>query len=262
MKTITKAVVPAAGLGQRLRPIANVTPKEMFPIGCRPAIEWVIAEAVASGCTDVAVVISPRKQIIKEYLTKCCPGLTNACRLTFLSQPKPLGLGHALWLAREFCEGHPFAVLLPDDLVDGPQLPLWQMTTVFENVGGVVYAITQEPADKAARYGRLKLRRVNGRVYRVEAILERTTPVRETLLSAGVGRYILPPEFFNYVAMLLDQPLKGELDDSLIFLQMLRAGEKVHGVHIEGQRYDISTLDGYIAACQLFGSEKFKCKSL
>lgn len=124
VKAITKAVVPAAGLGQRLRPITNVLPKEMFPIGAHPAIEWVMAEAVASGCREVAVVISPRKRIIKEYLTTCCPGLANICRLTFLIQPEPLGLGHALWLAREFCEGHPFAVLLPDDLVDGPQLPL------------------------------------------------------------------------------------------------------------------------------------------
>ena len=242
-------------IGGRLRPITNVLPKEMFPIGRHPAIEWVIAEAVASGYTDVAIVISPKKRIIKEYLTRCCPGLTNICRLTFLSQPEPLGLGHALWLAREFCEGHPFAVLLPDDLMDGPQLPLWQMTRVFEAAGGVVCAITQEPAENASRYGHIQLRKMNGRVYRVEAISPRITPTRETSPFVGVGRYILSPEFLNHAARLLDQPRTGELDDTVIFQQMLRAGETVHGVRIEGRRYDISTLDGYIAAWQRFGPE-------
>ena len=87
VRTILKAVVPAAGLGQRLSPITNVLPKEMFPIGRHPAIEWVIAEAVATGCTDVTVVISPRKRIIEDYLTRCCPDLANLCRLTFLIQP-------------------------------------------------------------------------------------------------------------------------------------------------------------------------------
>ena len=143
-KVTNKAVVPAGGLGQRLRPITSVLPKEMFPIGRHPAIEWIIAEAVTSGYTEVAVVISPHKRIIEEYLTTCCPGLTNLCRLTFLIQPEPRGLGHALFLTRGFCEGHPFAVLLPDVLVDGPQLPLLQMTTVFNDVGGAVIGIAEE----------------------------------------------------------------------------------------------------------------------
>lgn len=136
------------------------------------------------------------------------------------------------------------------------------MKTVFEDLGGVVCAITQEPTENATRYGGLHLRKVNGRVYRVEAVSARTTPIRETSPSVGAGRYIMSSEFLDYATRLLDQPRKGELDDTVIFQQMLRAGEKVHGVHIEGRRYDISTLDGYIAACQLFGSEKLKCKSL
>jgi len=256
VRTILKAVVPAAGLGQRLRPITNVLPKEMFPIGRHPAIEWVIGEAVNSGCTEVAVVISPRKRIIEEYLTTCCPRLTNVCRLTFLIQSEPVGLGHALCLAREFCEGHPFAVLLPDDLVDGPQLPLWQMTTAFKATGGVVHAITQEPAENASRYGRLQLRQVGGRVYRVEAILPRTTPARAPSLLAGVGRYLFSPECLDYAAMLADQPRAGEFDDGMILQYMLDIGKPVHGVHIAGRRYDISTPDGYLAAWQCFGRQR------
>ena len=260
-KAIAKAVVPAAGLGQRLRPITDVLPKEMFPIGRYPAIEWVIAEAVASGCTDIAVVISPRKRIIEAYLTTCCPDLANLCHLTFLFQPEPLGLGHALLLAREFCDGHPFAVLLPDDLVSGPQLPLRQMASVFQAMGGIVFAIAQELAENATRYGRLQLQQVSERIYRVEAISARTTPVRTKSLLVGVGRGLWSPECLDYAAVLLDQPRVGEFDDGVILQYMLEINELVHGVHITGRRYDISTSDGYIAAWQRFGKERptWKC---
>ena len=115
----------------------------MFPIGCHPAIEWVVAEAVASGCTDVAVVMNPRKQIIQDYLINFCPYLANLCRLRFLMQPEPYGLGHALLSAREFCDGNPFAVLLPDDVVESPELPLLQMLGTFHSLGGVIFAVTQ-----------------------------------------------------------------------------------------------------------------------
>jgi len=248
-----RAVVPAAGLGQRLSPITKVLPKEMFPIGHYPAIEWVIAEAVASGCTEVAVVISPGKRILEEYLTSCCPDLMERCHLTFLVQPEPLGLGHALWLARGFCQGYPFAVLLPDDLMAGQPLALQQMAPVFESTGGAVFAITRELAENAHRYGRLELQPVDDRVYQVTAILPRTTPAKAASLLVGLGRYLFSPECLDYAAMLLDQPRTGELDDSMILQHMLDIGEPVHVVHVAGRRFDISTADGYIAAWQRLG---------
>jgi len=251
-----RAVVPAAGLGQRLSPITKVLPKEMFPIGHYPAIEWVIAEAVASGCTEVAVVVSPGKRIVKDYLTTCCPDLAEHCHLAFVVQPEPLGLGHALWLAREFCQGYPFAVLLPDDLVAGQPLALQQMAPVFESTGGAVFAITRELAENAHRYGRLELQPVDERVYQVTAILPRTTPAKAASQLMGLGRYLFSPECLDYAALLLDQPRTSELDDGMIFQHMLDIDEPVHGVHITGQRYDISNPDGYIAAWQRLGREK------
>lgn len=251
-----KAVIPAAGLGQRLRPITIVVPKEMFPIGRYPAIEWVIAEAVASGCTDVAVVISPRKRIIKEYLTAYCPDLAKLCRLSFLVQPEPLGLGHALLLAREFCAGYPFALLLPDLMVDCPQLPLLQVTRAFKAVSGVVFSLVQAKAENATQYAHLHLQHVSERVYKIEAISARTTPVGSASLLVGVGRSLWSPECLDYAAMLLDQTRTGELDDGIILQHILAAGEPVHGVHVEGRGFDISTPDGYIAAWRRFGRER------
>jgi UTP--glucose-1-phosphate uridylyltransferase len=257
---IAKAVIPAGGLGRRLSPITNLLPKEMFPIGYHPAIEWVIAEAVASGCTDVAVVINPRKRIIQDYLTNFCPDLSNLCRLIFLMQPEPSGLGHALLLAREFCDGNPFAVLLPDDLIESPELPLLQMLGAFHSLGGVIFALNQETAEKAGRYGRLQLCHRSEQVYRVEAILDRSTLRGSTPALAGVGRYLCSPEFLDYAARLWEQPRKGEFDDALILQHMLVMGEPVHAMHIQGQRYDISTTDGYIAAWERFGSERPKIR--
>jgi UTP--glucose-1-phosphate uridylyltransferase len=260
IKIPDKAIIPAAGLGQRLSPITNLLPKEMFPVGRHPAIEWVISEAVASGCTDIMVVINPRKQIIQDYLINFCPYLANLCCLRFVVQPEPFGLGHAILSAREFCGANPFAVLLPDDLVEGPELPLPQMLDTFHSRGGVIFAVTQEPAESAGRYGRLQLRQLSEQVYEVEAILERSSLGGSTPHLAGVGRYLFSPEFLDYATTLWDQPRNGEFDDGVILQYMLAMGEPVHAVHIRGQRYDISTPSGYIAAWQRFGRERPKVR--
>jgi UTP--glucose-1-phosphate uridylyltransferase len=253
---IAKAIIPAAGLGQRLRPITHVVPKELFPVGRHPAIEWISAEAVASGCVDIAVVINPGKQIIEEYLTTHCPDLTSKARFTFLVQPEPIGLGHALSLARNFCAGQPCAVLLPDDLIEAPRLPLRQMASVFEEKGGAVFAITQEPAANANRCGQLRLRQVGERVFKVEAILPRTASMGTGSVLLGIGRYLLSPSVLNYAATLSDELRTSELDDSAVFQYMLDIGEPVYAVHIEGTRFDISTADGYIAAWESFNGKK------
>lgn len=256
LRAPAKAVIPAAGLGRRLRPITDVLPKEMFPVGRHPAIEWVIAEAVVSGCTDLAVVISPRKQIIEEYLMTCCPDLMKVAHVSFLIQPEPLGLGHALLLAGDFCEGQAFAVLLPDNLVDGARAPLLEMRVVFEAKGGVVFALTQESVGSASPHGRFELRHEAERVYEVEAILARTTPVSATPRLVGVGRYLFSPECLDYAALLFNRRRAGEFDDGVILQHMLDAGEPVHGVHIEGRGYDISAPEGYTAAWRRFGRRR------
>jgi UTP--glucose-1-phosphate uridylyltransferase len=256
LKAITKAIIPAAGFGRRLSPITSVLPKEMFPIGCHPAIEWVIVEAVASGCTDLAIVISPRKRMIAEYLTSSCAELANLCRVSFLVQPKPLGLAHALLLAREFCAGEPFAVLLPDLLIEGPELALVEMIPVLRAKGGAVFALAEESTEKAKRDGGFQLQEVSERIYRVEAIFARPTFVKALSVLVGVGRYLFSPECLDYTATLMDQTRTGEFDDGVILQHMLGIGEAVHAVNIAGRRHDISTPDGYIAAWERFGMER------
>ncbi len=250
-----KAIIPAAGLGTRLRPITGVIPKELFPVGRYPAIEWVLAEAVASGCTELAVVTRARKRILEEYLTPRISVLPEGCTVSFLDQPEPLGLGHALLLARDFCGRDPFAVLLPDDLCDARTPPLVQMGAAFQALGGVVFAVVEEPRDHAGRYGRLSLQPVDGPVFRVEAVGEREPAEGPGSILVGMGRYLLAPPCLDYAAELLDGQRDGELDDGVILRHMIRLGEPVHCVWIEGSRYDVSTPDGYIEAWRRFGGE-------
>jgi UTP--glucose-1-phosphate uridylyltransferase len=224
----------------------------MFPVGLHPAIEWVSAEAVNSGCADIAVVIRPGKRLIEYYLTTYCPVLTSKVRLTFLIQHEPLGLGHALALAHGFCVGQPCAVLLPDDLIQSDELPLVQMASPFEQLGGTVMGVTKESAVNAGRYGRLQLRQVSQRVFKVEGILPRTASLTAEPVLLGVGRYLLSPAVLHYAAILREQSPTGALDDTAIFQHMLNIGEPVHAVCLEGRRYDISTPDGYMAAWKCF----------
>lgn len=261
-KYIDKAVIPAAGLGKRLKPITGAVPKEMFPIGRYPAIEWVIDEAIASGCTDITVIISPCKKVIQDYLLMSCPELKKACRLRFLIQEEPRGLGHALLMANDFIKSDPFAVLLPDDLVHCPQLPLLQLYCEVEEKQGAVFALTKEPADIAMRFGRLKLKRTNQRVFRVTDISQWTTSVNKASYLCGVGRYIFFPESLANSRMIVEKAKSAEIDDTHILLNLIETGGPVHGVLIEGHRCDISTSDGYMSAWRLFNHEIPKCRYL
>ena len=250
-----KAIIPAAGLGERLHPVTQVLPKEMFPVGRHPAIEWVIAEAVAGGCRQIAVVISPCKQIIREYLTTYGSFSPAFCELTFIIQSEPLGLGHALLLAREFADGQPVAVLLPDELTDGTQLPILQLDQAFTTRGGAVFALgsTKSAADPIWSQ-RWHLRKVDSRTYRVQPSRTAVSSEKRPDQFAGMGRYILSPECLDDAAILFNERPHAGLDDGMIFEFMCTAGKPVHGYVFEGRRFDISTVAGYIDAWQTLGN--------
>jgi len=251
---IAKAVIPAAGIGRRLMPITSAVPKEMFPVGRYPAIEWVIAEAAASGYRDIAVVVNPRKRILREYLTRNCRSLLKQCRLTFIDQAEPMGLGHALLLARKFIAGQPFAVLLPDELATGLRLPLAQMHHVFAAAGGAVFGLASASPEAALRWSeRWHSERAGDRIYRVRPVRGDDPKDSRADKFAGLGRYLLSPRFLDYAAFLFNEAQGRELDDGMIFEFMHAKGRPVSGVFLEGQRFDISTTDGFVAAWQHFG---------
>ena len=250
-----KAIIPAAGLGERLHPVTKILPKEMFPVGRHPAIEWVIAEAVAGGCRDIAVVISPRKPVVREYLTQYCSIAASRCKLTFITQSEPLGLGHALLLAKGFADGQPVAVLLPDELTAGPRLPILQMNEAFTALGGAVFALGRaEPAANPGWSQRWHLMKVDSRIYKVQPSRADASMEKRPNQFVGVGRYILSPECLDDAATLFNERPHEGLDDGMIFEFMAAAGKPVHGYAFEGRHFDISTVAGYTEAWQTLGN--------
>jgi len=253
-KTICKAVIPAAGLGKRLFPITKVLPKEMYPIGNYPAIEWVVAEAIASGCKEVAVIIGPQKSMIEDYLTAYCPALSRSCQMSFIIQPEPLGFAHALILAKDFAAGQPVAVLLPDDLCAYERPPILQMRDIFEGYVSAVFSMVEDRV--SGRWGRdsWHLRKVKKNEYLLEKYRTKINTASEKLFLVGIGRYILPPLFITYSEKALNAKFEGELDDGTIFDEMITNGEPILGCRINARRFDISTVDGYLAAWRYFGN--------
>jgi UTP--glucose-1-phosphate uridylyltransferase len=237
-----------------LHPVTKVLPKEMFPVGRHPAIEWVIAEAAACGCREIAVVISPRKQVIREYLTKYGSISPAFCELMFITQSEPLGLGHALLLAREFAEGQPVAVLLPDELTAGPQLPILKLNEAFTTLGGAVFALGRAKSAANPRWSEWwNLTKVDSRTYRVQPSRTAAPSEKTSDRLVGMGRYILSPECLDDAATLFNARPHTGLDDGMIFEFMCAADKPVHGYIIEGRRFDISTIAGYMDAWKTLG---------
>ena len=181
-----RAVIPAAGLASRLSPVSEVVPKPLFPVGRYPAIEWVVAEAVANGCREIAVVINRAQSEIERYLRRRGREAGAGCRLEFVVQDEPRGFGHAILLTREFCANLPFAVLLPDDLLDGSRPPLEAMAEAFRKTGGAVFAVVS-----ATKGGPFRLRDLGGNLHRVEAIDKKSTFEKGEMALTGIGRYLL-----------------------------------------------------------------------
>ena len=239
-----KAVIPAAGLGTRLQPVTTAIPKEMFPVGRYPAIERVIWEAIASGCSQIAIVISPRKRIIRDYLLSR-RALHAACALTFLEQRRPLGFGHALLHARRFCDNESFAVLLPDNLFAGREPPLIQMRAVFAQAGGAVFGLTRRLRHDRSPGPGVQLRKTAGRTYRVTKVLKGRRSVTSSMV--GFGRYLLTADCLDHAARAF-RTATGELTDGVILREMLAVDASVHAIALQGAGYDIASHTGYVSA--------------
>ena len=259
---VRKAVVPAAGLGTRLLPLTKVVPKELLPAGDRPAIQHVAEEARSAGADELILVLSRRKAAVGEYfaaapdLERWLAGqskedllgelnrLVAALKTTSVYQDEPLGLGHAVLCAREAVGEEPFLVILPDDLGDAEPSLARQMVQVYEQYGSPVVALEQVADSQVERYGIIKGRKLDERIYEISDLVEK--PPRESAPSnlAVIGRYVLPPEIFS----LLEQVRPGaggeiQLTDALRSLCRQRT---LLGCEFRGRRYDTGTLLGLV----------------
>ena len=270
IKPVRKAVFPVAGLGTRFLPATKVMPKEMLPINDRPLIQHVFEEARQAGIEEFIFVTGRYKEMLEEHfdyqpelmqtleargktdmLAKVRGSEMDAGQLFLTRQPRPLGLGHAIWCAKKLVGPEPFAVLLPDDLVLHQQGCLAQMVDVYNQQGGNIVAVKDVPKAETGKYGIVDIGIENGPVVRVDGLVEKPLPEEAPSTLSVVGRYILQPEVFDYLgAFETGAGNEIQLTDSMAKLIGI---QPFHGLKFTGQHYDCGSRLGFIEANIAYG---------
>jgi UTP--glucose-1-phosphate uridylyltransferase len=269
---VRKAVIVAAGMGTRMLPASKVIPKEILPVVDKPAIQIVVEEAVASGIEEIILVLSPGRTTVLEHF-QTAPELerllerrlkqdllevvryTNSlARFSTAYQHEPLGLGHAVLQSREAVGDEPFAVILPDDIFDGPRPCLRQLIDVAEQDDVPVVALTRVPRSELSKYGIVEVKAVRPRVHQLVGMVEKPPIDQAPSDLAIMGRYVLTPDIFPLLAA--GKPGAGgeiQLTDGLLALSARR---KLYGYEFEGVRYDLGDRVGFITAQIGFGLKR------
>jgi UTP--glucose-1-phosphate uridylyltransferase len=269
MKRIRKAVLPVAGLGTRFLPATKAVPKEMLTIVDRPIVQHVVEEAKAAGIENFIFVTGRNKGAIEDHFDVAyelnqtlesrgkkvelaqLADLPKAGQTSFTRQQAPLGLGHAVWCARELVGDEPFAVLLPDMLSRGS---MEQMMAAYEKHGGNVIAVEEVPEDQTHQYGIVSTGEEFGQTFEITGMVEK--PPRGTAPSNYMisGRYILQPEIFELLAT-QEKGAGGEiqLTDAMI---RLMGSQKFFGMKYQGRTYDAGSKIGFLLANVAYALER------
>lgn len=269
---IRKAVFPVAGLGVRLLPATKTQPKEMLPIVDRPAVQYVVEEAIASGIKNLLFVTGRGKRAIedyfdfaveleyelknrgKEHLLEAIRGIVNSAQIFYVRQKSPRGLGDAVFQARAFIGEEPFAVLLPDDIIMSDSPCLFEMLRLFAERPGVYVALIEVPQNEVAQWGIVSGREVAPRLYLIEDLVEKPEPHEAPSNLAVVGRYLLPPSIFDALAE--TPPGKGgeiQLTDAI---RKLIGKEPIYGYRFVGEYFGVGSKLGYLKANVAFALKR------
>jgi UTP--glucose-1-phosphate uridylyltransferase len=272
-RRVSKAVIPAAGLGTRFLPATKASPKEMLPVVDKPAIQYVVEEAVRAGLDDVLMITGRNKKPMVDHFdrnieleqaleakgdTQRLAQVQHASELAqvhYVRQGDPRGLGHAVLAAAAHVGDEPFAVLLGDDLIDERDHLLEQMVEVQSREGGSVIALMEVPREQVSMYGCAAVEGdPSGDVVRITDLVEKP-PVDEAPSNlAIIGRYVLSPGIFDILRS--TPPGRGgeiQLTDAM---KTQIASEPVHGVVFRGRRYDTGDRLDYLKACVRLAVER------
>ena len=262
---VRKAVFPVAGLGTRFLPATKAMPKEMLPIVDRPLIQYAVDEARAAGIEEFVFVTGRAKSAIEDHfdhsfelertleesgkqeaLEGIREWMPEPGQISYPRQQKPLGLGHAVWCARNHIGNEPFAVLLADDLILAKPGCLKQMVDAFEEVGGNVVAVEDVHKENTNQYGILDVVEDDGRLASAKGLVEKPKPEDAPSTLSIIGRYILQPDVFDELAM----QQKGTGNEIQLTDAMARTIPAIpfHGFRFDGTRYDCGNRLGYLEA--------------
>jgi UTP--glucose-1-phosphate uridylyltransferase len=269
---IRKAVFPVAGLGTRFLPATKAMPKEMLTVVDRPVIQHVVDEARAAGIEHFVFVTGRNKGVIEDHfdsqfelertleergkereLAALLEDLPGAGQTSFTRQQAALGLGHAVWCAREIVGSEPFALLLPDMLHFSSTPCLASMMEAYQEVGGNMIAVSPVPDDQTQNYGIVGVDNAQSRVSEIKTMVEKPRPGTAPSNLHITGRYILQPEIFD----LLEKQKPGagneiQLTDAMLGL-LERDDQNFHAVRFEGKLYDCGSKLGFLMANVAYG---------
>jgi UTP--glucose-1-phosphate uridylyltransferase len=269
-QSVRKAVFPVAGLGTRFLPATKAIPKEVLPLVDKPLIQYAIDEARAAGVTEFIFVTAKGKSALEDYFDSA-PDLERALQekgkddllraleqtnvpsgaIAYVRQQEALGLGHAVWCARRLIGDEPFAVILPDDVIEAERPCLEQMCDAYERVGGAVVAAMEVPRENVKSYGVLDPAGEDGSLVKMRGMVEKPAPDDAPSNLAVIGRYILPPTVLENLSR-MRKGAGGEIQLTDAIADEIEAGRPVHGLRFDGRRYDCGSKAGYLQATVAF----------
>ena len=263
---VKKAVIPAAGLGTRVLPATKSMPKEMLPIVDKPAIQYIVEEAVRSGITDILIITNRGKGLIEDHFDRApelearlsnggpekkrildeIVGIAHKANIYFVRQKDTRGLGHAVNCARSFVGNEPFAVLYGDDVIIGKDPACAQLIRAYDEYGKGVVGVNKVPREAIYKYSSLKVEPLHDNLFRCTDMVEKPTPDKVLSLYSILGRCVLPPQIFE----ILDKTQPGaggeiQLTDAM---RTLARREGMVAVEFTGKRYDMGNKLGIMKA--------------
>lgn len=271
---IRKAVFPAAGLGTRFLPATKASPKEMLPLVDKPLIQYSIEEAVASGIESILIVTGRDKSAIENHFDisyeleqilqekgkteffEQVRRISELAKISYTRQRQALGLGHAIYQAKDFAESEEgFAVLLADDVVDAEKPALKQMMEVFEEYNAPVIATMQVAGEAISRFGVIDAEEVAPNVFKIKDMVEKPKFADAPSDLAIIGRYILTPDVFDAIER-TEKGAGGEIQITDAMRLMLKEGKPFYAVKLDGVRHDAGDKLGFLIATVEFALKR------
>jgi UTP--glucose-1-phosphate uridylyltransferase len=268
---VRKAVFPAAGLGTRFLPATKAQPKEMLPLVDKPIIQYGVEEAVASGADNIILVTGRGKNAIEDHFDVSVElesfleargkrdqlaevrKISNMINFAYVRQGEPLGLGHAVLVARELVGNEPFAVILGDDVIDADPPAVKQLIDVFQQLDGPVIAVERVPRDEISSYGVIATEpdaRLGDRIYRVRDLVEKPPKDEAPSDLAIIGRYVLTPDIFPALAA-TKSDRTGEIQLTNGLRHLLKS-RPIYACEVKGVRHDTGNKLGFLKAVVYF----------
>lgn len=261
---VRKAIIPAAGLGTRVLPATKAMPKEMLPIVDKPAIQYIVEEAVNAGIEEILIILGRNKSIIedhfdrspeleaalakpgKEALLEESLGIANLANIFFVRQKQTLGLGHAVLMARPFTGSEPFVVMYGDDVILGEDPVAAQLIRAYEAYGRPAVGMKEVTPEAIVKYSSMKTAPIQGNHYLIDDMIEKPAPGQEFSLFSILGRCLLTPEIYTILEHTVPGA-GGEIQLTDAMAEMAHAGG-ITGVDFTGKRYDMGNKLGVMQA--------------